>query len=144
MVTKGVEKIIPLLFLCLLCACNRDSEMTPAERDSLNVVRDFETGGSPPHTEHIWVWIPVEDATQGEKYRRSLDDVLTRKGLGTTRGGGNVAVAGTNRPAYVLVVDTFASQKAIPAIVSELKTLGVPKRTFLHLYVPEDKTIRVR
>lgn len=141
---KGVEKLIPLLFLCLLCACNRDSEMTPAERDSLDVVRDYETGGGPPRAEHIWVWIPAEDATQGEKFRRSMDDVLTHEGLGTTRGGGNVAVAGTSRPAYIFVVDTFTSQRAIPAIVSELKTLGVPKRTFLHLYAPEDKTIRVR
>lgn len=144
MLTKGVRKIIPLLFLCLLCACNRDSEMTTAERDSLDLVRDANSLTSQPHLEHIWVWIPAEDATQGEKYRRTLNDVLTRAGLGTTHGGGNVAVAGTNQPAYVFTVDTFASQKAIPVIVSELKTLGVPARTFLHLYVPEDKTIRVR
>ena len=70
--------------------------------------------------------------------------MLTQEGLGATRGGGNVAVAGTNRPAYIFVVDTFASQKAIPMFVSELKNLGVPKRTFLRMYAPEDKTIRVR
>jgi hypothetical protein len=144
MPTKGAVKFIPLVFLCLLCACNRDSEMTTAERDSLDLARDWDNFANQPHTKHIWVWIPAEDTTQGEKLRRTLNDVLTHQGLGTTHGGGNVAVAGTNRPAYVFTVDTFASQKAIPAIISELKTLGVPKRTFLHLYAPDDKTIRVR
>lgn len=144
MLTRGVEKIIPLLFLCLLCACNRDSEMTTAERDSLDIVRDFETVNTQPHIEHIWVWIPAEDATQGDKLKQALNEVLTHEGAGAVGGGGNVAVAGTNRPAYVFVVDTFDSQKAIPVIVSELKTLDVPKRTFLHLYVPDDKTIMVR
>ena len=145
MLTKGAAKAICLASLCTLCACNRDSEMTTAERDSLDVVRDFESGGgTASHAEQIWVWISATETTQGEKFQRALDGVLTREGLGATRGGGDVAVAGTNRPAYIFVVDTLASQKAIPAIISELKSLGVPKRTFLHMYVPEDKTIRVR
>ena len=56
MATLGVKRAI---FLALLCACNRDSAMTPAERDSLNFVHDFQTAGSRPYTEHIWVWIPA-------------------------------------------------------------------------------------
>ena len=36
-------------------------------------------------------------------------------------------------------MDTFASQRAIPGIISELKILGVPKRTFLHVHLLENK-----
>lgn len=120
------------------------SEMTPAERQSMDFVHDLDKLTTGPRFENVWIWIPEEDTDQAKKYQQPLNTVLSTQNLGTTRDGGRVVIAGRHRSAYIFSFDTPDPQKAIPLVVSKLKALGVPKRTFLIQYEPKEMTLRVQ
>jgi hypothetical protein len=86
------------LTLCLLSAAisaeslPSASEMTPAEHDSMDFVCGLDSLTTGPHFECVWIWIPEEDTDQDKKYRPPLDELLSKKSLGKTRGGGTVAI----------------------------------------------------